>query len=446
MYSIKKVSLLISSLVLSLPTIAQIGIGTTSPDSSSILDVSSTTHGFLPPRMTKPKMMSIQSPATGLIVYCSNCCTNGSINFYTGTSWQSFIPQSSCTITPDFDFDGVHDTIDVDDDNDGILDVDEGYVAASSSSDGFVLAGKTNDYTFNGGQFGNIDGKMANAANFGSGGIVTEVSVSVVPSTSTIDASYLSQGRLLFDGYVPDGNYSVGEIALIDTWVKNGNILMCTNDDSGYDPISTHYGLTADISQAAIGTNWVVENVDHPLVNGTLGLNVDLRGQTIVAVGAYSGFTGTILPDDLVLARGLGNVPTVILRPLGAGFILFTGDEGLFRNVSAGTTFIPGDNEDVFAASILAWALETSTSEITLDSDDDGIPNHLDLDSDNDGCSDAYESAATTITTTNFQFDGSPTSVGSNGLHNSLENVDNENATYNYSNTYSPHATNGTCL
>lgn len=439
----KKRVLLPILLALSTPLIAQIGIGTANPNSSSIVDVSSTNQGFLPPRMTKPKMMSIQTPAQGLVVYCTNCCTNGSINFYNGTAWQSVIPEASCTVTPDFDFDGINDTIDLDDDNDGILDSDEGYIAASENSAGSVLAGKTNNYTFGGGSFPNIDAKMAESSNFGAGGIVTEVSVSVIPSTATIDAAYLAQGRLLFDGYTPDGDYSAGEIALIDSWVRSGNILMSTNDDANYDPISSHYGLDADISQAAIGTNWTVENVDHPLVNGTLGLNVDLRGQTIVAVGSYSGFTGTILPDDIVLARGLSNVPTVVLRPLGAGYILFTGDEGLFRNVSSGTTFIAGDNEDVFAASILAWALETSTSESSIDSDNDGVPNHLDLDSDNDGCSDAYESGATTNTTTNFQFDNT---VGTNGLHNSLEDADNTTPNYNYSNTYNPNATNGTCL
>jgi hypothetical protein len=31
---------------------SQVGIGTTSPDPSSSLDITSTTQGFLPPRMT----------------------------------------------------------------------------------------------------------------------------------------------------------------------------------------------------------------------------------------------------------------------------------------------------------------------------------------------------------------------------------------------------------
>ena len=39
-----------------------------------------------------------------------------------------------------------------------------------------------------------------------------------------------------------------------------------------------------------------------------------------------------------------------------------------------------------------------------IDTDGDGIPNHLDLDSDNDGCSDALEANTTTNQTTNYQF------------------------------------------
>ncbi|MCG8806543.1 beta strand repeat-containing protein, partial [Tenacibaculum finnmarkense] len=41
---------------------------------------------------------------------------------------------------------------------------------------------------------------------------------------------------------------------------------------------------------------------------------------------------------------------------------------------------------------------------LELDTDNDGIPNHLDLDSDGDGCSDAYEAGATTDTTADYQF------------------------------------------
>lgn len=47
---------------------AQIGIGTTNPDASSVLDIKSTTKGFLPPRINNPNS-DISNPATGLLVY-----------------------------------------------------------------------------------------------------------------------------------------------------------------------------------------------------------------------------------------------------------------------------------------------------------------------------------------------------------------------------------------
>ena len=63
-----------------------IGIGNTSPDTSAMLDIASTTKGFLPPRMTTAQRDGILTPATGLMVY--NTSTN-KINFYTGAAWEA---------------------------------------------------------------------------------------------------------------------------------------------------------------------------------------------------------------------------------------------------------------------------------------------------------------------------------------------------------------------
>jgi hypothetical protein len=48
---------------------AQVGIGTTAPDDSSILDVSSTSKGLLMPRLTTTERDNITLPATGLMIF-----------------------------------------------------------------------------------------------------------------------------------------------------------------------------------------------------------------------------------------------------------------------------------------------------------------------------------------------------------------------------------------
>ena len=69
-------------------TFAQVGIGTTSPDASAILDLYSVDKGFLPPRMTEEEMNTISPLEAGLFVYCSDCC-EGELFFYNGDKWAS---------------------------------------------------------------------------------------------------------------------------------------------------------------------------------------------------------------------------------------------------------------------------------------------------------------------------------------------------------------------
>jgi hypothetical protein len=65
---------------------AQVGIGTANPASSSVLDLTSMTKGFLPPRMTQIQRNAIVSPVRGLQVYCLDCVPDGPYHF-NGTTW-----------------------------------------------------------------------------------------------------------------------------------------------------------------------------------------------------------------------------------------------------------------------------------------------------------------------------------------------------------------------
>jgi hypothetical protein len=63
-----------------------VGVGTTAPDASAILDLTSNTKGWLPPRMTTAERNAISSPAIGLTIY--NTTANG-LESYNGTGWSS---------------------------------------------------------------------------------------------------------------------------------------------------------------------------------------------------------------------------------------------------------------------------------------------------------------------------------------------------------------------
>jgi hypothetical protein len=61
-----------------------VGIGTTTPNSSSILDLSATNKGLLIPRMTTAQRAAIVTPAAGLLVYDTNF---NQFWYFDGTIW-----------------------------------------------------------------------------------------------------------------------------------------------------------------------------------------------------------------------------------------------------------------------------------------------------------------------------------------------------------------------
>lgn len=65
-----------------------VGINTNTPNPSAQLDVSSTTKGFLPPRMDSTQRNAISSKAVGLIIYNT---TIKSLEYWNGTNWYSTV-------------------------------------------------------------------------------------------------------------------------------------------------------------------------------------------------------------------------------------------------------------------------------------------------------------------------------------------------------------------
>ena len=71
--------------------VPNLGIGTSTPDASAIVEIVSTNQGFLPPRMTSTQKNAITNPAQGLMIYCTNCGVNGEAQLYNGASWVNLV-------------------------------------------------------------------------------------------------------------------------------------------------------------------------------------------------------------------------------------------------------------------------------------------------------------------------------------------------------------------
>ena len=82
----------------------KVGIGTSGPAASAALDVTSTSQGFLPPRMTNTQRNAIASPVAGLVIY--NTTTN-CLEFYNGTAWVATCGAAPCSAgTQTFNYSG----------------------------------------------------------------------------------------------------------------------------------------------------------------------------------------------------------------------------------------------------------------------------------------------------------------------------------------------------
>jgi hypothetical protein len=77
-----------------LSSFSQVSISSdnSSADESAMLDVKSTTKGVLIPRMTHTQLAAIPDPADGLMVFCSDCGTDGSgsLSIFIAGEWNTF--------------------------------------------------------------------------------------------------------------------------------------------------------------------------------------------------------------------------------------------------------------------------------------------------------------------------------------------------------------------
>jgi len=106
-------SFIILSLLTLYSTFAQVGINTTTPDASAVLEVHAPNKGVLVPRVNLPNITTtmldgVNTAANGLLIYNTNASTLGGdgVGFYTfnGTTWEKILTSSSSGVGSDHDF------------------------------------------------------------------------------------------------------------------------------------------------------------------------------------------------------------------------------------------------------------------------------------------------------------------------------------------------------
>ncbi len=56
-------------------------------EASALVEISSSSKGFLPPRMTAYQRNAIVSPVAGLVIWCTNCGASGELQVFNGAIW-----------------------------------------------------------------------------------------------------------------------------------------------------------------------------------------------------------------------------------------------------------------------------------------------------------------------------------------------------------------------
>lgn len=77
------------------PASGSVGVGTTTPVSSAIVELQSTSQGLLAPRMTKVQRDAIVAPATGLLIFQTN--STPGFYYYSGAAWTAISTKGANT-------------------------------------------------------------------------------------------------------------------------------------------------------------------------------------------------------------------------------------------------------------------------------------------------------------------------------------------------------------
>ncbi|MDC7994726.1 hypothetical protein [Altibacter sp. HG106] len=254
---------------------AQVGINTTAPDPSAMLDITAIDKGVLIPRMTEAQKNAIGSPAIGLLVFQTDGSDIG-FHYFNGSSW---------------DYLAANTAQEIDDLSDGIYQNLSLYLGdtAAPAIDG------SEDSNIGVGPF--VFRRLTNGSNNISIGILGNEFLTTGDDNINIGNYGLERVR------TGSNNIAIGNRTGMNMdFTSSGNILI--GNEAGNGDFSIQNRLYIENSDAGPNSALLYGEFDNDLlrVNGTLEVNNELQ------VGSYTfptsdGATGEVLTTD-----GSGNV------------------------------------------------------------------------------------------------------------------------------------------
>jgi len=306
--------------------------------------------------------------------------TSGSINYksnYTNAALNANI--NACL---DTDGDGISDVVDIDDDNDGVLDIDEGGTYLSQDMTSLTWRGDP-DMSVSTPDSNTISAISVNREPDVINNWQASLSNQTFALPLDLTFTYTQTSKAVMFGFSPESTLLIGGHAVYDAfgfYISGGDTNIRYNHSAGARAKTTSAG---DIHRITIDENGLFTiYINNIIVYSQAGLPTDENYKICV-----SASSGTI--------KELQNI-----------------------NFSHRNSVLYCDK----------------------DSDLDGIKNNLDLDSDADGCSDSIEAGNTNHHNNNTTTYNTGDDLNKNGLLDIFEN--GATGTINYSSTYSDFATN----
>lgn len=467
------------------PASGAAGIGTLTPNASSILDISSTTSGVLVPRMTKAQRDAIVSPATGLLIYQTN--STPGFYFYSGSVWTAVSPKAANTNLSNLTAPtGVNvDLLPLNDNTlnfgsvvnswkDGYWDGDiyidgNRFISNSNSvSNAFIgaMAGNSTTSLYGDNAFVGYQSGYSNVANYNTA-LGSQSLFSNTVGQSNIALGY----NALFGNISGNYNTSVGFKSMYSNTASfnsafgykslYSNTTGINNIGIGYQ---SAYANTTGMDNIGLGTNALLSNTvgNSNIAIGSAALNANITGIENVAIGknagavstwdfnifigAHCGETNTSGVSNTFIGTSAGSLSVGGLENVAVGYNSLTRNTTGEYNVALGSNSLSfnttgGYNIAVGSASLnynSTGYLNVAVGDLSLSGNSSGYRNTAVGSSSLFNNSNGFENAAVGYVALYSNTTGtSNTAAGAYSLYSNTTGIGNTASGYkvNYSNT-----------